>query len=125
VFSPAIARSLFTDQLTEAAAEAFETAAAGGAFVSLPPKIASPIATKIALPTAGASTAAATATTAAAATSVATPVPSFLTGTPPAPVVTTIRPFPLTDAELTLLKTAPTEKEMTPGTYINKTYMDL
>jgi len=24
-------------------------------------------------------------------------------------------PFPLTDAELTLLKTAPTAKEMTPG----------
>jgi len=35
----------------------------------------------------------------------------------PVPVVTTSQPFPLMDADLTLLKTAPTAKEMTLGTY--------
>jgi len=114
LFSPAIARSLFTDALTEAATEAFEKAAAGGTYVSLPPKIASPFAPKITSPTAVA--AAATAAAAAAVFSAAVfaaAVPSFLS--PPAASVLTSRPFPLSDPGLILLQTAPTDKEMTSG----------
>jgi len=42
-FSPAVARELFDDVLTEEAAAVFEAAAAGGSALLVPPKVAAPI----------------------------------------------------------------------------------